>query len=289
MKFRIIFAALAVALALTSCEKPVTDDDEPSRYEGKNVILRFSTAQSTTRSSTTPAFTKLNLMLFNSDGEKAFDKVKTQTIDDEDFSTFAISIPEGTYTVVAVAHSSIKSATIKSLEMVQFTAADGEKLTDTFLYCDKITVGNSQQSYDLTMKRVCAMFRLTLTDDPMPASVAKFKFDYTGGSANFNPSTTLGCTKSTQAENRTVTDDNIYEVYTFPYMATTCTLKMTVSALDENDNVLSKRVFENVSVTKNRITEYKGQFFSEDPGSIQPVTTGFTANTTWDGFDTQNF
>lgn len=286
MKFRIIFAAVVAALAFTSCEKASLDDDLSS--SGKNVILRFSAPTTRATTSSLP-FTKLNVMFFDADGEKAFDKVKTQTTEDEGFGTLAISVPEGVYTIVAVAHSSIRSASIKSLDMVQFTAADGEKLTDTFLYCDKITVSEAPQSYDLTMKRVCAMFRLTLTDDPMPESVAKFKFDYTGGSANFNPSTTLGCTKSTQSETRAVNDDNIYEVYTFPYLAVTGTLKMTVSALDASDNVLAKRTFENVSVTKNRITEYKGQFFSEDPGSIRPVTTGFTADTTWDGYDTQNF
>ena len=72
-------------------------------------------------------------------------------------------------------------------------------------------------------------------------------------------------------------------------MSDSCKLKITISALDAEDNILSKRVLENVSVTRNRISEYEGVFFTEDPTSIQPVTTGFTVNGEWDGIDKHNF
>lgn len=222
-------------------------------------------------------------MLFDEDGNKAFDKVKTQTKDnDENFETFGLNIPEGTYIVVAVAHSSIKSATIKSPSMVQFTASNGEKLTDTFYYYGEIEVTSEPKVFDLDMDRIASMVRFYFTDETMPEDVVKFKFEYTGGSANFNPSTGQGCTKSSQSEIRLVNQNNIYEVYSFPYMSDTGKLKMNISALDADENILLKRTIEDIYIHINEVTEYSGIFFTEDPNSIQPLTMGFSIDGDWD-------
>ena len=52
------------------------------------------------------------------------------------------------------------------------------------------------------MNRVTAMVTFEFTDETMPANYAGVRVDYTGGSANFNPTTGEGCTKSTQSELR---------------------------------------------------------------------------------------
>ena len=138
------------------------------------------------------------------------------------------------------------------------------------------------------MKRVVAMFRL-VTTDTAPGAVAKMKFDYTGGSANYNPSTGQGNTKSTQSETRPANDSGVYEVYTFPYMANSGTLTMNVSALDASGNILLKRTFQNVPVTVNTITAYKGTFFEDIPGSTTSTPITFTADPEWDALNEYTF
>ena len=59
------------------------------------------------------------------------------------------------------------------------------KVTDTFFYYGDLVVGTEKQSYDLTLTRAVAMFRLVLTDDEIPSTVAKLKFYYLGGSSTF--------------------------------------------------------------------------------------------------------
>ena len=266
-------------MVILGCEKA---DFSGETQDGGNVSLQFLPAGNTTRATIVIGdyFHKLNVQLFTADGEKVFDKVRTQTIDEEDFGHLSLSLAEGVYTVVAVGHSSVKSATIKSPQMVQFTASNGEKLTDTFCYCGQITVGETPEQHSLEMQRATAMFRVQLTDETIPANVVSMKFDYTGGSANFNPTTFEGTTKSTQSENRAV-GGKTYRCYTFPYMAASGKLKMTLSALAEDGTIIRKRTWTDVPVERNRITTYTGQFFSGDEGAISQSGFGFIVNGEW--------
>ena len=286
-KFRLLCGYLIAALILDSCEKPVIDN---STVENGNVTLTFEpTRKDYTRGTAVTAFSKLNVMLFDAQGNRVFDKVKTQLSTDEDFCTLSLQLTAGTYWVVAVGHSSTISATIKSPEVVQFTASDGEKLTDTFCHCSQITIGGDGNTFTLPMYRAGAMIQFCLTDESVPDDFAYFLTEYTGGSANFNPQTLEGITKSTQSEKRIRNDLMIHQCYTFPYMATSGTLRMTCSALSSDGTVIRKRVFEDVPVTRNRITTYTGHFFEPGDGHFTQSDFGFVVHADWDGEDFYEF
>jgi hypothetical protein len=284
----LILMMLAVAAMLAACEKSISGD---AVDDGKgNVRLTFIPTTADTRGSVNPAdyFSKLNVQIFNEDGEKVFSSVKTQTKDDADFGSFTCELAPGEYTVVAVGHSSVKSATIKSPVMVQFTASDGEKLTDTFCYCGMIDVVEDGATHSLRMNRVGAMLRFRFTDTSQPEIFTKLKIDYTGGSANFNPTTMEGCTKSSQSETRQAPASE-YRCFTFPYMATSCNLKVTLSAMNDGRTVLRQRVLTDVQVTRNRITTYTGKFFEDGDGVITQENFGITVNGDWEGEDQHTF
>lgn len=281
----------AICMVLFACEKPILDTEDSNEPLG-NVTLTFSAHGATTRAAATDigtCFTKLNVMLFNADGTKYFDKVRTQYSTDENFGQLSLTLPAGEYGVVAVGHSSAKSATIKSMEMVQFTASDGQKLTDTFCYGGTVTVGEVPEQHQLTMNRMGAMVRFTFTDEEIPAQLTHVKFDYTGGSANFNPTTSEGTTKSTQSETRPVAADDVYEIFTFPYLSSSGTLKITITALTAQGDVIKKRTLDAVPVTRNRITSYTGKLFSDEDGVITQSGFGFTVNGEWEGEDNYPF
>lgn len=284
-----LFCCCVTAAILASCEKPLLPEGETSATGG-NVTLTFEpTRKDYTRGTATTAFSKLNVQLFNKNGEKVFEKVKTQVSTDDDFLTMSLKLSEGTYTVVAVGHSSHNSATIKSPEVVQFTASDGEKLTDTFCACQQIVVSGSSANFTLPMYRVGAMIQFCLTDNQVPNNFAYFLMEYTGGSANFNPTTLEGITKSSQSEKRIRNDLMIHQAFTFPYMAESCLLKMTVSGLDADGTVIRKRVFEDVPVTRNRITTYTGKFFEDGDGVFTQSDFGFVIQADWDGEEKYTF
>lgn len=267
------------ALLLTACEKAVIDEPQG------NVTMTFSVTNSDiTRGTVTVGdyFSRLAVQLFDADGNKVFSQSKTQTHDDDDFGTLNVGLTAGTYTVVAVGHSSPVTPTIKSTELVQFTAKDGVKNSDTFCHYGQVTVNVNGGYHELKMNRVTAMITFMFTDEKMPDGFAGLKVDYIGGSANFSPKTGEGCTKSTQSETRQNRASH-YQVFTFPYMSTDGMMKVTLSALDVNGNVLTTKTLTDVPVTRNRITKCTGPLFGEGDYTIIQTGFGITVNGDWDG------
>ena len=262
---RLALALVSLSLVACNYEQP----QEPMR-------MLFAPASGTPGE----CFSKLNIQLFDSTGTKVFSKVKVQNAGDSGFGSLAVDL-SGTYTVVAVGHSCATSATIKSPQLVQFTASNGEKNTDTFCFCGQVDMSADERSYEVTMDRATAMFRLSMESEQVPAGVTKLLFEYTGGSANFNPTTMQGCTKSNQSESRTFTGLGSYDVFTFPYMADSCRIKMTISAMDAAGQVVRKRVFNSVPMVMNQITEYRGRFFADDDDPWAVVSLHFTVNSGW--------
>lgn len=290
MKKLILLAALPAMSAgllamLTACEKPITPEGDDG-----NVHLTFvpTTHDVSTRGTVAIGdyFSRLAVQMFDQDENKVFDKVKTQTRDDDDFGTLNVGLTAGTYTVVAVGHSSPVTPTIKSTEMVQFTAKDGIKNSDTFAYCDNVTIDADHTAHELRMNRMTAMVMFELTDETLPESYAGVRAEYTGGSANFNPTTSEGCTKSTQSELR---DKNALYFFTFPYLSDEGKLKITISALDADQNVLLTKVLTDVPVTRNRITKCTGKLFGNGDFTIIQTGFGISVNTDWAGEDYYEF
>lgn len=274
---------LLTVLLLTACEKAVLNDDGGTR-------LRFIPTTADTRGTVYIGdyFSRLAVQLFDADGQKAWSQSKTQTRDDDDFGTLNVGMRAGTYTVVAVGHSSPVTPTIKSTEMVQFTAKDGVKNTDTFCHYGQVTIDEDGGYHELKMNRVTAMVTFEFTDEMMPENFAGLKVEYTGGSANFAPRTGQGCTKSCQSETRGNRATQ-YQVFTFPYMSAEGTLKMSLSALDADGNVLTTKVLTDVPVTRNRITHCTGVLFGDGDFDIKQVGFGITVETDWDGINEYTF
>ena len=262
----LLVAMILMALMMVSCEKVIMDDgDGPDGKEMKgNVRIKVTgfTQTDFTRSpqNISDVCTRLNFAFFQ--GES---KVKTlsQTASDEKFGDVSVSLGTGKYKMVIVAHSGNGAATITSPSKVTF--ADN-KMTDTFLYCDDIEVSADGSDVDVQLRRVVAMFRLRIMDD-IPSSVTRLKFYYTGGSSTLSATTGLGIVESKQTEYRTIEEgQHEYDVYTVPH-AKNDELKVTVTALDAEDNPVKEQVFTNVPVTVNKITQYAGDFFGSGSGS----------------------
>ena len=232
-----LFIALAVLVA--ACEKPILDEDVVSMKEA-NVILhmRQYEQEAFTRAATdiTELCSRLNIAIFDAEGTKV--KTVAQKEGDASFGTVALTLAAGTYQLVVIAHNGEGSATITSTEKVTFP---NNKVTDTFYYYGDLVVTSEVQSYDLTLTRAVAMFRLMLTDDEIPSTVTKFKFYYTGGSSTFSPKDGYGCVNSKQTEIRPVADDGVYEIFTLPHTEEDVLTKLNVTALDANDNTVKER------------------------------------------------
>ena len=231
---------IVLALLLAACEKSVFNETTGKEIPSDtNVILHFTRYQQEafTRSATdiTNLCSRLNIAIFDADGTKV--KTVAQKEGDANYGTVALTLAAGSYRLVVIAHNCDGSATITSEEKVTFP---NNKVTDTFYYYGDLVVTDAQQSYDLTLTRAVAMFRMVLTDDEMPSNVAKLKFYYLGGSSTFSPKDGCGCVNSKQTEVRSIADDGIYEIFTLPHTEEDVLTKLTVTALDANDNIIKE-------------------------------------------------
>ena len=280
---KIIFLSLVAVLA--SCQQIDFDNIGQDADGNSNVMLTFSTygQQEFTRAAAplTDQCARLSVAVFDEDDAKV-GSTKSQKVGDANFGSVGLSLPDGTYTIVAVAHNGDGNCTITSPTKVTFPS---NKMTDTFCYCGELVVDGSV-SESLEMKRVVAMMRLTITD-VIPDGVARLKFYYTGGSSTLNPRTGFGCVNSKQTEYRSVIDDNgmpvsVYEIYTAPHEQNDI-LKLTITSQDaSNGDIDVFEPMENIPVTVNKITTWEGSLFGG--GSSSGGNIGITLDTAWDGF-----
>lgn len=285
LKFKyVISLALLMVFIFTSCEKMVFDAGENEQNPPKedvNVVFNiaefeqvpFTQGVNMSRAGTpiNQVCNRIDLAIFDDNGRVT--KISQQS-DNEEFGKIGVNLANGAYQVVIIAHNCTGAATISTPDKITFP---NNKVTDTFYYYADISI-SGEAEYTIQMKRAVAKFRL-ITDKNVPANVATMKFYYLGGSSTFDATTGFGNVNSRQTELRNIdTTTNQYEIYTFPH-ANTGELKITVTAMDAAENTILERVFEEVPVERNMVTQYSGTFFSDDP--TQSSSLILTTNDTW--------
>jgi hypothetical protein len=81
-----------------------------------------------------------------------------------------------------------------------------------------------------------------------------------------------------------------FDIFTLPHTEEDVLTKLTVTALDANDNTVKERTFEKVPVNRNQITRYTGSFFgSGGSGQQSDGTFRLTADPDWDSVNGYTF
>ena len=286
-----LFAVLIV-FAVFACEKAIISDENESGATKGN--LRVSVFQiektpfeSLTRSSdgavtrtgqtASAVVTRLNFAIYDMAGTRI--KQVNQTSGMADFGHASFQLPEGTYQLVVVGHSSGGNPTMTDPTCIKFTNSQG--YTDTFLCYSEVTIGEEPVDMQVSLDRIVSRCSFVLTDETIPSDVKKMRFYYTGGSGAFDATTGLGCVNSKQDVKFDVTaTQKQFDLYTFLH-DTEGTIHLTVTALDNADNVLYERTFD-VPMEQNHITWLSGAFFNGS-GSSSTTITDVTVNTDWAG------
>ena len=186
-------------VVLASCENYISDGDETMQDQlSGNLILNVFQLEQTpfsaiTRNETIDLCSRLNFTVYDLSGSRL--KQTNQIMGDSDFGTAAFQLPEGSYELVVLAHSSSGNPTMTSPIKIQFSNSLG--YSDTFLYDNTITVGTEPQTIDVNLNRISALCRFVINDS-IPVGVSKLQFKYKGGSGHFNARTGLGVTNSIQ-------------------------------------------------------------------------------------------
>lgn len=281
MKRRVLFGLLSVCLLLTGCEKAVFDDDDSTTVETKgNVVLSVSGFEQMTSAARnainlTEVCTRLDFVVYK-DGERLVNV--HQKASNTAFGQVELSLDEGDYQVLILGHSGLGSSNpdTKDPANVLFSnlteKGGGTGYSDTFYYYGDLTVGAGQTSESYQLKRAVAMFRL-VTTDAKPADVKRFWFSISGGCKGFDTTEGKGVyNPKQQAPIMFYDQDDTYDgktlqldVYTF-VSPEAGNVNLTVRAMGAVNSegyrdILYERVFENVPMERNTITQYSGAFF----------------------------
>ena len=274
---------LLAAMLWTACENPNFGNPEKATEEViKGATARFlidalermplegEEAEGTVSGDTIDQVcTRVDYAFYSPEGSmvKAFHREKAKNRLNE----LAVDLPEGTYRMVAIAHSGQGAPTLSAADKIKFK---DNKVTETFLTCQDFSL-EKDATYALKLRDAVSLIRLKVTN-AMPAGVRQMKFYYTGGSSTLDATTGLGCVQSRQTEFRTVTEvaaehATTYDIYTFPH-ASTDEIKLIAWAIDASGTALYEKAFERIPVSINRMTVIETPFFTtpetagDDPG-----------------------
>lgn len=281
-----ISAVIALLLVFTifACEKAITPDDNTAGDADGNLRVSVFEIEKTPFASLTRAskpasavVTRLNFAIYDQAGTRL--KLVSQQSGAADFGQASFQLPEGTYQLVVVGHSSGGNPSMTTPYKIQFTNSQG--FTDTFLYYGEVTIGEEGVDLQVSLDRIVALCRFVITDD-FPADVKKMRFYYTGGSGAFDASTGLGCVNSKQdVKFDVVAGQKEFDLYTFLHDIDG-TIHLAVTALDASGNELYNRSFD-VPMEQNHITWLSGAFFGGSGSSSTTTITNVTVNTDWAG------
>ena len=250
---------LILIFAQTSCERVSFDKPGVDSHDGFELNFNVRNIDTRGLADVSNVCNKINFAVYDSIGVRV-KSVAQSSDNDKDFGLIKVSLPEGNYKVVALAHNGNTNASTTKLNRITFNG----KVTDTFYHSDDILV-KANSDYQMTLKRCVAKILFTV-EDKVPGDVKQIKFYYTGGSSTLDGVSGWGCVNSRQTEIRDVqveahADSSVYELYTFPHDANSF-LNITVSCLDESGNKVYEQLFEDVQVSMCGTTSCNEKLFS---------------------------
>ena len=271
----------AIAVLLTGC----SSDNGEERVIYKNdakVTLTFAPYEMDamgTRAATSIAsvVTRLDVWLTEGGNTTAIH----QSAEDADFGTVTATLDKTkTYTLVAVGHKGTDAATLTD-GVISFP---DDKTTHSMVYTTTFSPSTTT-TLSCLMSRIVAAFRMETTD-ALPSDCKKIRFTITdvfdrwnvttGGTHQLDRTSTVSITSTAQDGTIAIT---LYNIVTNAQTLHT----VTAEALNESDDVIQSRVFDNVPLRNGYRTTYRGYFFTDEA-----MTMTFSVDD-WQYYDVINF
>lgn len=193
------------------------------------------------------------------------------------FGEFDLSLPLGSYTMVALGYGSEVPITVGSASEASYTA---DRVRETFVAAQAVNVTSTNPlTLNAELSRVVSKV-LVCSTDTRTAGVDSVRVTFAAGGRGVNPQTglavsdnglvnTVGTTAAVGATTNTVS-------YLF-LASDEQTMSVTEEALRTDGTVYSSRTVANVPLQRNRVTVLRGPLYSNASGA------GFTVNTAWGG------
>ena len=280
MKKYLIYAGIALLFAACSNENETLVDNIDELVPVRVHVTGFSVSQeefSGTRAADNlvnySGINAVTLAFYKGDGTETYKT--TQAKDDADFGEFSLSLPMGSYTMVAVAYYTNEYSVLTLTSPTEATY--NVRAKETFAYTQPVTISNTNAvDISATLNRIVSMLTVK-SSDGKTADVTNVRMTFSAGGKDFNPTTGLALTNTGFAN----TVSNSASVGSTSTSSTVLFLNsdeqdidVTIETLDADGNTLFSKTIENVPFKRNRKTILTGAMYSNEAlsGTFQVET-----------------
>ena len=218
--------------------------------------------------------TSITLAFYATNGTEAYKS--TQAKGDADYGTFSLSLPMGSYTMVAVAYYNNDASPLVLTSPTE-AAFTGTRPYETFATTQAVNITNtSAVDISATLNRIITQLKV-VSSDGKTADVSNVRMTFSAGGKDFNPTTGFAITNTGFAN----TVGNSASVGTsstslgFLFLATDeQNINVTIETLDADGNTLLSKTVNNVPFKRNRVTKLMGAMYTNDAlsGTFQVET-----------------
>lgn len=273
MKNILLTSVAILALLFGSCRKDTGFAPVKVHVNGFAISqeeFSFKTAQDVADYNDVNAVT---LAFYKADGTEAYKTTQFKT--DANFGEFSLSLPMGSYTMVALAYYTNENSVLTLTSPTE--ASYNVRARETFAYTQAVTISNTDAvDISATLCRIVSMLTVKSTDGKA-ADVSNVRMTFSAGGKDFNPTTGLAITNIglTNTVGNSAAAGATSTSSTMLFLATDeQNIDVTIETLDADGNTLFSKTVNNVPFKRNRVTKLTGAMYTNTStaGSFQVET-----------------
>ena len=214
------------------------------------------------------------LAFYKGDGTEVYKS--TQAKGDADFGEFSLSLPMGSYTMVAVAYYNSDASPL-ALTSPTAAAFTGTRAYETFATTQAVNITNtSAVDISATLNRIITQLKV-VSSDGKTADVSNVRMTFSAGGKDFNPTTGFAITNTGFANtvSNSASVGSTSTSLSFLFLATDeQNINVTIETLDADGNTLLSKTVNNVPFKRNRVTKLTGAMYTNEAlsGTFQVET-----------------
>lgn len=277
-----ILAALAVLACSCSIKEPRMECLAPVTVHLSGFSLGqedFPFTKATEDPADYEAVNAITLAFYQGSTEvESITRLKSATATYDTFGAFSLTLPMGSYTMVAVAYTT-KDGSPFELTSPTSAAFTGAHVYETFAVTQAVNIGSTAAvDISATLERIVSSLKVVSTDGKT-ANVTNVRMTLSAGGRAFNPTTgyaTVNTGFSNTVGNTAAVGATSTSSTMFFLTGDEQTMDVTIETLDADGHTLFSTTVTDVPFQRNRVTKLTGAMYYNTG-----VGASFLLNTDW--------
>lgn len=282
-----VLIAIGIVMLLTACHKD-TDSTGTAAVKVSFNDFTISGEEFPTKDAVAAynGVKAMTLAFFDAQGNEIYNTTQLRA-DNTTYTTFGefdLSLPLGSFTMVALGYGSEVPITLNGPTEAIYTA---DRVRETFVASQAVNVTSTNPlSLSAELSRVVSKV-LVRSTDTRTAGVDSVRVTFAAGGRGVNPQTGLSTTNNGLSNCVATTTAVGVASSTISYLFLNSdqqTMNVTVETIKTNGTVYSTRTVTDVPLQRNKITVLRGPMYSNASGASFTVSTAYLGDTNYVDF-----